>query len=64
MKTTIARREAAARLNPFMNQVYFYRERALSMHMATSMSLNPFMNQVYFYTKYALGVLGGLAAES
>lgn len=25
MKTTIARREAAARLNPFMNQVYFYR---------------------------------------
>ena len=37
-----------AGLNPFMNQVYFYRGEART-GARPSPRLNPFMNQVYFY---------------
>ena len=37
-----------SRLNPFMNQVYFYRSLWLP-HQRYLLGLNPFMNQVYFY---------------
>ena len=40
---------AAKSLNPFMNQVYFYREALLAIARADCPGLNPFMNQVYFY---------------
>ena len=36
------------RLNPFMNQVYFYITPLLYAHKLKR-RLNPFMNQVYFY---------------
>ena len=38
----------ALRLNPFMNQVYFYTNDELLKGKASN-GLNPFMNQVYFY---------------
>ena len=36
-------------LNPFMNQVYFYKELLETIAHDWHMCLNPFMNQVYFY---------------
>ena len=36
------------RLNPFMNQVYFY-EQGIATGKELEKCLNPFMNQVYFY---------------
>ena len=42
------------RLNPFMNQVYFYGRAAEGGGCAAERCLNPFMNQVYFY-------MGGVA---
>ena len=37
------------RLNPFMNQVYFYRVKDDRDQRLQICGLNPFMNQVYFY---------------
>ncbi len=39
----------SARLNPFMNQVYFYVEKRGGPTASRLFCLNPFMNQVYFY---------------
>ena len=41
-------------LNPFMNQVYFYRSGTRHDRERTKTCLNPFMNQVYFYTQKQL----------
>ena len=38
------------RLNPFMNQVYFYFGEHCINEDDGEYRLNPFMNQVYFYT--------------
>ena len=46
------RREVRSRLNPFENQVYFYR-RAGEHHRLHWLRLNPFENQVYFYVAEA-----------
>ena len=43
------------RLNPFMNQVYFYAENMIRLlGSPETTGLNPFMNQVYFYGKSLL----------
>ena len=44
-------------LNPFMNQVYFYRRVTPPEQNREEKSLNPFMNQVYFYARERLRVL-------
>ena len=52
--------EYGNRLNPFMNQVYFYNEfgdRVISKLYCKS--LNPFMNQVYFYDGTGLRIQAG-----
>ena len=36
-------------LNPFMNQVYFYKQDGFTHCFGNLYGLNPFMNQVYFY---------------
>ena len=41
-------------LNPFMNQVYFYRLARKSKRPPLALCLNPFMNQVYFYHRATL----------
>ena len=41
--------ESSRRLNPFMNQVYFYNAERQAATGRRSERLNPFMNQVYFY---------------
>ena len=44
-------------LNPFENQVYFYRKLADDMAREAWGCLNPFENQVYFYLFAALVVV-------